>query len=222
MGKKTNPGEQSPYLNARNEWNERYGSYIKQTRNWQLATFFSLAIAVGSVAGVAILASQQKVVPYIVETNAFGEVIRTNPADQAHSPNEKEMKAALRNWIIGARTVYVDMRAEKAIVDATYAMTTPDSAAYQQLAAYHRDNDPYHRSVNETVEVQVSAVVPVTNKSWRVEWTETTKQRSGKVLDTKSWEGTFTVMLAPPVSAETIMINPLGIYVQEFAWTPRI
>jgi len=222
MGKSSSSADFSPYVNARNEWNERYGSYIKQAHGWRITALLSLGVAIIASGGMAVISAQHRVVPYIVETNSFGEVVRTSPADQAHAPNEKEMKAALRNWIIGARTVYVDMRAEQAIVNGTYAMTRPDSAAYRQLANYHRDNDPYRRSVNETVEVTVSAVVPVSDTSWRVEWTEVTKQRSGKIVDTKNWEGQFTVMMAPPTDAESIMVNPLGIYVQQFAWTPRI
>jgi len=162
------------------------------------------------------------VVPYTVETNQHGEITRVTRADVASKPNQRQMVAALRSWVIGARTVYVDMRALQSIVDATYAMTLPDSPAYQQLANYHRENNPYARAANETVEVEVNAVVPVTDETWQVEWTETTKQRSGKIIGTKQMQGTFTVVIAPPTSEAQIMVNPLGIYVRQFAWTSRL
>ncbi len=222
MSKQTTSGEVSPYINARLEWNERYGSYISQAKNWRLMAMGCTIGLIISGIGNLIQSEQQKVVPYIVETNTYGEVVRTTPADQAHAPNDKEMKAALRNWIIGARTVYLDTRAEKAVVDATYAMTMPDSPANRTLGNYHKQNNPYERSKSKTVEVQVNAVVPVTDDTWRIEWTEITRQRSGKVTGTVNWEGTFTVLLAPPTDAETILMNPLGIYVRQFAWTPRI
>lgn len=213
---------ETPYLAARREWNERYASYIASANNWRLVALGTTAASLVLAAGMVWIAGQHKVVPYIVEANAHGEPVRVTPANVAARPNENQMRAAMRSWVIGARTVYVDLRAQQSIVDATYALTLPDSPAYQMLAAYHRDNNPYTRSANETVEVTVNAVVPVSNETWQVEWTETTRQRSGKVASTKQMQGTFTVLLAPPTDEAQIMVNPLGIYVRQYAWTSRI
>ena len=213
---------ETPYLAGRREWNERYGSYIKRENNWRLVAFGSLAVALMSVSGLVWVSGQAKVVPYAVQLNGNSEVVRVQRADVASRPNANQMRAALRNWVIGARTVYVDLRAEQALVDATYAMTLPDSPAYQNLATYHRESNPYTRATNETVEVEVKAVVPVSDETWQVEWTETTKKRSGKIVDTKQWQGTFTVLISPPTNEAQIMVNPLGIYVRQFAWTTRL
>lgn len=213
---------ETPYLAGRREWNERYGSYIKRENNWRLAALGSIAVALMAVSGLVWVSGQAKVVPYAVQLNGNNEVVRVQRADVASRPNANQMRAALRNWVIGARTVYVDLRAEQALVDATYAMTLPDSPAYQNLATYHRESNPYTRAANETVEVEVKAVVPVSDETWQVEWTETTKQRSGKVVDTKQWQGTFTVLISPPTNEAQIMVNPLGIYVRQFAWTTRL
>ena len=35
----------TPYLSARREWNERYGDYIARARNWRGAAFAALAIS---------------------------------------------------------------------------------------------------------------------------------------------------------------------------------
>lgn len=213
---------ETPYLAGRREWNERYGSYIKRENNWRLVALGSIAVAVIAVSGLVWVSGQAKVVPYAVQLNGNNEVVRVQRADVASRPNANQMRAALRNWVIGARTVYVDLRAEQALVDATYAMTLPDSPAYQNLATYHRESNPYTRATNETVEVDVKAVVPVSDETWQVEWTETTKQRSGKIADTKQWQGTFTVLISPPTNEAQIMVNPLGIYVRQFAWTARL
>ncbi|WP_229180217.1 type IV secretion system protein [Bradyrhizobium ivorense] len=207
---------------ARREWNERYGSYIKRESSWRMAALGSIAVAVIAVSGLVWVSGQAKVVPYAVQLNGNNEVVRVQRADVMARPNANEMRAALRKWVIGARTVYVDLRAEQAMVDETYAMTLPDSPAYQNLANYHRDSNPYTRAANETVEVEVKAVVPVSDETWQVEWTETTKQRSGKIVDTKQWQGTFTVLISPPTNEAQIMVNPLGVYVRQFAWTARL
>lgn len=45
--------KQNPYLNARREWDERYGGLISRARNWQRIAADSLAVAV--VAGIAFI-----------------------------------------------------------------------------------------------------------------------------------------------------------------------
>lgn len=223
MKSKQTPPE-TPYLAARREWNERYSNYIAAANNWRLVALGTTAAAVLAVAGLVWVAGQHKVVPYVVETNQFGEVTNVRQAALASRPNTNQIKGALRKWIIGARTVYVDLRAEQAIVDETYAMTLPDSPAYKLLAEYHRDNNPYQRAANETVEVEVNAVVPMTDETWQVEWTETVRSRAGKVADSgpKKMQGTFTILISPPTTDEQIMVNGLGIYVRQFAWTTRL
>jgi len=214
---------ESPYLAARREWNERYGSYIAQANNWRLIALGTLVIAIVAVTGLVIVSGQHKVVPYIVETNVHSEPMNVRRADVAAKPNENQLRAALRQWLIGARTVYVDRRAQQSIVDLTYGMTLPSSPAFQQLAVYHRDNNPYLRPERETVEVQVNAVVPVSGETWQIEWTETVQPRSGQEPSSRrQWQGTFTIMISPPTDDRQIMINPLGIYVRQFAWTTRL
>jgi len=214
--------QETPYLAARREWNERYGSYIATANNWRIAALGSIAIAIIAVGGLVWVSSQHKIVPYAVEFDNNGELTRVARAAIASTPNDRQMIAALRNWIIGARTIYTDLQAQKALIDQTYAMTYPDSACYQTLTTYHRNKNPYRRAANETVEVTVNVVVPITPSTWQIEWTEDTKQRSGKLIDTKQYQGTITTTLAPPIDEAQIMINPLGIYAQQCAWTTRI
>lgn len=215
-------GPESPYLNGRREWNERYSSYIAQANNWRIGFLAACAVAVITSGGLVAVSMKEQVVPYAVESNQFGEITRVTRMNVASSPTEVQTRAALRDWIIGARTVYVDMRAEKDIVDRTYSMTLPDSAAYQNLAVYHRDNDPYRRSINETVDIEVKAAIPVTDETWQIEWVETIKQRSGKVVSTKNWQATLTLTYAAPTTEQQIMSNPLGMYVRQYSWTTRI
>lgn len=212
----------SPYLAARREWNERYGSYVAQANNWRLAALGMTVVAIIATGGLVAVSSQHKVVPYIVETNTHGEAMNVRRANVAARPTANQIKAALRQWVIGARTIYVDRRAQQVIVDGTYAMTMPESAAFQQLALFHRENNPYQRSENEIVDITVNAVVPVSDETWQVEWTEIVRQRSGREVSNKQWQGTFTVTVAPPTDERQIMVNPLGIYVRQFAWTTRL
>ena len=55
---------ENPYLNAKQEWLERYGSYISRASNWRMAAFLSLIIAMLSITGNVIQANQVKTIPY--------------------------------------------------------------------------------------------------------------------------------------------------------------
>lgn len=220
-GKEPNPPD-TPYLAARREWNERYGDYINAAYQWRLTAFGSIAVALVSAGGLVAISMQSRVVPYVVETNGNSEVVRVVRADLMQAPNANQIRAALRNWIMGARTVYTDTSATKNLVDATYAMTYPDSPAYRKLSEYHKEHQPYIRAATETVSVEVVAAIPVSENSWQIEWTETTRQASGKLLGTEQWQATITLVIAPPTNAEQIMRNPLGLYVRQFDWTPRL
>ena len=50
----------SPYLDARREWNERYGNYIQAAKTWRYVAFAAISIAIISVTGVVYFASQNK------------------------------------------------------------------------------------------------------------------------------------------------------------------
>ncbi|AQX22505.1 MULTISPECIES: VirB8/TrbF family protein [unclassified Bartonella] len=212
----------NPYILARREWMERYGDYIQAANNWRLATFGMIIVTGMSVGAFIWKAKEQTVVPYIIQTNSVGEVAHFAKANIASKPNATHIRAALRNWLIGARTVYVDMRAEQDLIQQTYSMTLPQSPAYRMLVEYHQQNDPYSRSANETVEVQVNAVIAISDDTWQIEWTETTRARTGAVNETKNWQATATVILVTPKTEQQIMANPIGLFVKQFAWTQRL
>jgi type IV secretion system protein VirB5 len=213
---------ESPYLAARREWNERYGEYIAAAHHWRLIALGSMVVALCAVGGLVAVAGQAEVVPYAVELSGAGEVVRVQRADVLAAPNANQIRAALRTWIIGARTVYSDPRALEAAVNQTYAETLPNSPAYERLAEYHRATNPYQRAGREAVTVEVNAVLPLSGETWQVEWTETVRDGSGRTLQTESWQATLTVTISPPTDAAQIMANPLGLYVRTFDWTRRI
>ena len=53
----------TPYLNARREWDERYGNLVTRAKTWQLVAIGSLAVAGIASAGIAYIGSQSKISP---------------------------------------------------------------------------------------------------------------------------------------------------------------
>ena len=219
---KQEKGIESPYLLARREWMERYGDYVKSAWHWRMIALGCLVIAMGSMAGLISVAHQSKVVPYAVEINASGEAVRVRRADILAKPNANQIRSVLRSWIVGARTVYTDYQAQKALIDETYAYTAPDSPAYVKLAEYHRANNPYTRSSKEVVSVHVTSAVPLSATTWQVEWEEVTQAPYGKITKTEQWQAIITIATSAPTTVEQVMLNPFGVHVKQFDWTKRL
>lgn len=211
----------SPYLAAQRVWNERYGDAIQSARNWRRAALGFGAIAAVAVGGTVYMASQSSVVPYAVQMNSHNEVVRVARADVARIPEVNEVRAALRKWVIGARTVYSDPVAQRDVIDETYAMTGSGSPASTTLKKYHSEQNPFHASREKQVTVHVRAVVPITDDTWAIEWNEETEFKNGE-KSVVAWQGSFTVQLRPPRQAAALMVNPLGVYVTNFSWTQRL
>ncbi len=78
----------NPYLNARREWNERYGDYIAQARNWRVAAILALGIALLSSGGLVYVAGQSQIVPYVVRVDKLGTALAVDRADEAAKPDK--------------------------------------------------------------------------------------------------------------------------------------
>lgn len=212
---------ENPYLKGSQAFMEQYGSIIVAANQWRLiAIVLGVALVIIS-AGFVFVSLQHKVVPYTVEFNEYAEVSRVRRADVMAAPNANQVRASIRQWLIGARTVYADLRALQALLDQTYAMTLPGSAADKAIRSYHEGNNPYARAKDETVDVAVNSVMPLSGDTWRIEWTETTKHTNGQVADKKTWQGSFTVAIVPPADDKQILINPIGVYAKDFTWSIR-
>jgi type IV secretion system protein VirB5 len=82
------------------------------------------------------------------------------------------------------------------------------------------DNDPRLLGQRLTREVEVSGVLPIPNsESWKLQWIERERSRSGGTARTTTWEAYVTVKFAPPDDPEHIQANPLGLYVTGINWT---
>jgi type IV secretion system protein VirB5 len=202
-----------PYLNAREEWLERYGSYISRAAQWRTMAFVALGIAVMSVTGNVIQTLQNKVVPYVVEMDRQGNVQAVAKANDPSRLPEKVIQAEIANAIVYWRTVTVDTELQKRMIGALSSRTA--GAATGMLKQWYEQNSPYQIAKSgKLVQVEIKRLpLPVSKDSYRVEWTETVRSHQGIQLDQQSFEAIATVELIAPEKEETIMKNPGGIYI---------
>jgi type IV secretion system protein VirB5 len=209
----------SPFVAAKREWNERYGDYVAQAKNWRLAAIFSLMIACILAAGTIWLAGQSKLVPYVVEVDKLGASAPIAAAARASTPDTAIVRAQLANWISDARTVTSDTAAERATLTRVYSLIGTTVKPY--LDDWYNAHSPFVIGATSTVAVSIDAVLPQSATTYQVQWTETQHDRSGSRSTATHWEGEVGVGFHPPADEATILRNPMGIYVTQLSWTQR-
>ena len=93
----------NPYLNARQEWLERYGGYISRAAQWRTVAFFCLIITGISITGNVIQANQVKTIPYIIEVDKLGKSAVVARADVASVTPQRLIRKSRLVLPIGAR-----------------------------------------------------------------------------------------------------------------------
>lgn len=209
----------SPYVAARREWNERYGSYIATAKMWRGVAVASLVIAAVAVGGVVHFASQNKLIPYVVEVNADGNTVQVYEADKMMPADRRVVRAQLAQFVQDVRSVSSDAAVQRRAIERAYAHLSADMPAYTAVNTWMRQNVPFERAKEQTVVVEVRQVLPLSENTWRIEWIERPRSRNGEAMQPTKWTGTATVVTGGDVDARTIMFNPVGLYVREFDWS---
>jgi type IV secretion system protein TrbF len=212
----------NPYVEARREWNERYGDYIQQAHHWRIMAIISGLAALVSVCGVAYIGAQSKVVPYVVEVDKLGEAAAVGRADRPADVDTRVVKAYLARFAADWRTVTVDRQAQKATIDRVYAMLPGGSIALGKLNDYFKSHNPFGLAAKESVAVAVTNLLPISDKTWQVEWQETTRDQRGMVMSIVRMRASIIVALRPPTEEKLILINPLGVYISDLNWSQQL
>lgn len=221
----TNPD--SAYIRGRAEFASVFGDLAKGKRNWQLAAFGALGVAVVLALGVVTLATTSRITPYVVEVDKLGRVQSVGPADRPGTVDQRVIVSQLAGFVRDIRTVLADPVAQADLVRRAYAYVDQRAAPF--LSAYYAApaNDPRVIGRDLTRLVAVTSVLPLPgtvgrsgSATWKVTWTETAIPRTaGGVSTETAWEGYFTTRIVPPATVERITLNPLGLYVTSINWT---
>ena len=106
----------NPYLNGREEWLERYGSYISRAAQWRMVAFFCLILTGISITGNVMQANQVKTVPYI-EVDKLGKSSVVNRADRASATPQRLIQAEIAACISDWRTVTADVELQQKMIE---------------------------------------------------------------------------------------------------------
>lgn len=214
--------ESNVYVEARREWNDRYGDLARATRNWQIAAAGLLVGNLVLAAGVVWLAERRVVIPYVVEVDKLGYALAAGPVarDSDVLASDRVVRYHLAAFVRGARSVIADPVALKRNLDQVYAYAR--GPAVSLLDEYYRALNPFDRAKQATVSVDVQSLLLVSERTWQARWTETSRGLDGVISGKTSWEAVLTVETIPATSEETIYSNPIGLYVVSLSWTRQL
>lgn len=213
---------ENPYLAARQEWTERYGSYVKAAAAWRLVGILSLSMALIGFGYALYVSTQVKLVPYIVEVDRLGTPVMSGFPEQIEYADVRVVRATLGNFVASFRSITPDAIVQKQYIDRTYALLRMPDPATEKINSWFRSSSPFEKAKLATVSVEVNNVVALSNHSYQVDWTEYERDRKGKEMGTRRYRGIATVSLTTPQDEATIRLNPIGLYVRDFDWTAQL
>lgn len=209
-------GSVNPYLNARREWDERYGDALSRAHSWKLAAFGAIGVAAIAVLGVSYIGAQSKIQPYIVAIDRMGDPIAMAQPVSGGAVNQRIIEAQTASWVWNWRTMLTDPQAQKALLAQVYAMASAQTAA---------EIDPWYKKAwtadaGEVVSPHITSILPVSKGTFQVNWTETI-YKAGQNEGTTTYKANVTVGRDKKLAstAQASMLNPLGIYIKNITWT---
>ena len=209
----------NPYLAARKEWDERYGGLIKRAQNWRFAAMLALLVAFAEAVVILGVATRPKTVPYVVAVDSLGRVVASGAVERS-SPVDRRMKeTALSRWMQDLRVVTIDGLAQRRAIDRVYGMIGSGTVAQTLVTEFYRANQPFDRANKETVQVDVNMILPTTEQTYEIDWTETARDPSGGVVSVGRWKAILTIVVNPSSDENVLQLNPFGIYVMNVSWS---
>lgn len=96
----------------------------------------------------------------------------------------------------------------------------------QEYLGSDSDTSPFKRAAKETVDVQITSVIPQSDETWQVDWMETVRARGdGSIISRFRMRALVRIYVVPPTnrtSEEQIRKNPLGIFIRDFNWSKQL
>ena len=212
---------ETPYLKAKEIWDNRIGSARHQAWNWRLAFFGALAVCFVLVLGLIYLSTKSTVVPFIVEVGQGGEVLAVTKAVQANrSANDAEIKYFLTKWIRDVRQVPLDVVIKKQSWLSAYGCMRQSAAL--KMNEYVKAEDPMARIGRETVSITPTAILKMSDKTFQVRWTENVFSKDGSAKESYRMTALVTIDFSKPATEKDMLANPLGLFISDFSWSKEM
>ena len=214
---------ETPYLNAKQEWDTRMGSTVTQAKNWRLAFFLMLLIVGVTVSALIYKLFTSNIEVHIVEIFENGTTKYAGRAGKnwnEYKPTDVQKIDSIQEFLDYTRTVSIDPAINKKNWLKAYNYLT--ARASKKLSEYVNQpgNNPFERSKKVRVALDdFTNVSQISENTWQVDWIETTWTLKGDSLGSQKWRANFTLSRIAPKNEKDIQKNHLGIFINDFHWS---
>lgn len=206
------------FQKSRQNTNDLFSSLSNNAKAWKRFCIAQSVIILILVIGLCFVASLAKPYPWIVQVDEHGYDVSIGKAG-TQNIDIRIIISRVGRFIESARTVVTDPKAQRAMIDWAYISIPDGSPAFLMTNTYYQQNDPFKlMQRQQTVQVTVKSVLPISDKTFRAEWVET-HMKGGITTETQSWTGLFTIGITPTKDIQAVIKNPLGIYITEYQAT---
>ena len=211
--------DENPYLSARREYSDRYGSAVKDAARWRQISILMVMLCIAFGVVMMWLASQNKVVPYIVQVDKHGYAVTIKSAQQGSVADTRVVVAALGGFFVNFKTVVTDVASQRRMLNDVYSYLAKNSSAETAVSQYYKEHNPFVATQDKreyTVQVEIRSIVRSgsDDKSWQILWTEE-KVDQGAIIESTEWRAIVSVAISPVRELAEVLKNPLGIYITE-------
>ncbi len=215
----------TPYYRASDEWDRRIGQPVVQARNWRIAFFLSSLLTLILSIGLIYQAKRREIIPIIVGIDKErGEpVVVGRVGDDSYRPQIQELKYFLSQFVLSVRSVPMDPVLIKQNWLNAYKFLRPESSNMLNDLTNKDPDSPLKKIGQETVITKPISVVQVSNtNSYQMRWEETVYNKQGSPTDHYVMNGIFTIEIESPKTEDTLLANPLGLYITNFQWNKEL
>lgn len=209
----------TPYQKSQREWDERIGAARVQARNWRLIAIFSAAISLLLLIVLLIEMATRHDKLFVAEVTQGGRVVNVAQLAARYQPTVAQEEYFIAYFIGLVRNLSLDpVVAKKNWLDA-YNFLSQRGA--ERLNVFFRQNNPADLLGKKTISIKINSINPISDKTFEVDWVESTINANGQDEGQKNYTGVFTIAIEQPKTQKQILQNPLGIYIVDFSITPR-
>jgi len=212
------PEPTNPCEEARTEWDNRDGHVRLQNWNLRRIIWGLIIICIVLTGGLVFESTKSHVETHVIEvdsTTGMAKNVGVAP-QQAYTPKDSEIKYFLSEFIRNTRGVPLDPVVFSQNWNKAYAYMTKGAAG--KMSTMMQKEPPSMNLGKKTIQTNILVMVPMSNNSYQVRWTEEDFDIGSGQKTVTPMSGVFTIYLSPPKTEEEINQNPLGIYISDFNW----
>ena len=213
------------YTHNKKEYSGIIENVAKNIAAWRLCTMVALLIAASAVGGLIYIGTQVKIRPLLVVMDADHQPVGIyQPGTGVAINDERVTKASLAQFIDIWRVVSIDGNYQRQRVNKLEMFINHNSPAFVKIKDYIVSplTNPLRRGTTETASIRITNVLPISEQTWQIDWSETITQRNTGQSVTSRYQATVTFTFMEDVPADIMLTNPTGLLISDIHWSESI